>query len=276
MTNQQVKKAASFFGPGWRGRIIFLLIWWLPAAGLITIQKLYQEHSPDERLSGAGTENIIRSAKNEMVNFRLSCRDPEADNQTIFSISFDRLQSENGRLGIFNTAAHKVLNIQNLWMRSFEYISQEGGAKNVVNIMDVCQPGRFLDKKSAPDNEDEVSEKLNRIISEWFSEIDLSNALEARIDGFNYQHFNNGVAVFTLRSKKARIALGSNNLLLRGHVFINTANGDTLESNHVRWDPKSRLFIISGGYVIERNGIKTTGEAACVDSQLNIIPAQNT
>jgi lipopolysaccharide assembly outer membrane protein LptD (OstA) len=105
--------------------------------------------------------------------------------------------------------------------------------------------------------------------------IDLSNVSEVRINNFDYQVFYEDDLFLSIQSKRAMASYKHSGIVLRGHVIIKTADGSTLESNYVKWDIENQHFTVNGIYVINRNGVKTTGRNISVDAQLNNVKGQN-
>jgi hypothetical protein len=198
--------------------------------------------------------------------------DPKANHRPIYSVAFKSLYAENAPFGIFKTAAHKVVKIENLQAKFFRY-SADGR-------FDSAQASPLTAISSLFESEDnqhgeitltEILSKFKDTKKPWSLSIDLSNVSEAWLKNLDYQIFDNGMLSLGIQSKRAHVSYKPPEITLSGHVKITAADGSTLESNHIIWDTRKCCFRADGTYFLNCNGRKTSGKGIYVDSQLNTI-----
>jgi len=231
-------------------------------------------------ISGSGTLyndtiNIgynLRPPRNQIGAFSYRRWDPNENNRPVFSVYFEDFRSENNRFGLFKTALHKIVKIQDLELNIYKYNADEIPSEATPDI-------HFISEDIAGDTTTLVKNIMRRLITpgnEWrINNIDLSNVTEVRINNFNYQVFHENDLLFATESKKATVSNKHSYILLKGHAKITVADVGTLESNYVKWEVQKQQFRVSGVYVLNRHGVMTTGKGICVDSQLNIMGAQS-
>ncbi len=111
---------------------------------------------------------------------------------------------------------------------------------------------------------------------DWSVNLSTANISNLYINNFDYRIFRGDELSFGIKSKRALARYDKPYLILRGHVKITAYNGDTLESNCVKWDIKNETFNVNGIYALKRNGKIIAGKNICFDSQLNVIEPQLT
>jgi len=202
--------------------------------------------------------------KNQIGSVSYTRWDPKENYRPIYSIYFKNLLAENSQLGIFKTALHKVVKIQDLKLKFYRYDSPP----NVSPLPeDIITNIRALIK--------EIIRKLTNPENRWrVNIIDLGNTSEVRVNNFDYKVFSDDDLSFAIQSKRAITSYKQSELALRGHVIITAADGSTLECNYAKWDTKKGHLKIDGVYVLNRNGVKMIGRDICVDTQLNLARAQ--
>jgi len=215
----------------------------------------------------------LRPIKNQIGTLSYTRWDPEENYRPVYSACFKNFRAENSNLGIFKTALHKVVKIHGFKLEFYQYSSGKTTATTTPDIYPVYEE-TIADAKALIK---EVMRKLINPEDGWCVNvnIDLGNVSEVRINNFDYQVFYEGDLFFSIQSKRAMASYKHSGIVLRGHVIIKTADGSTLESNYVKWDIEKRHFTVNGIYVINRNGVKTTGRNISVDAQLNSVEAQN-
>lgn len=202
--------------------------------------------------------------------------DPKANHRPIYSVAFKNLCAENAHLGVFKTAAHKVVKIEDLQAKFFRYPSD--------GRFDSAQASPLTAFSTLSDPEDnghgetlaEMLGKLKDTKRPWSLSIDLSNVSEVRLKNLDYKIFDNGTLSLGVQCKRALATYKSPEIILRGYARITAADGSTLESNYIRWDTKKCCFRADGTYFLTRNGKKIRGKDICVDSKLNTVWGQNT
>ena len=207
----------------------------------------------------------LRPPKNQTGKVSYVRWDPKENYRPIYSVHFKNLRVENNKLGIFRTALHKIVKIRDLELRFYRYISHS-------DISSVSE-GTTSDIRAL------IKEVMRKLINPMdgcrVNNINLGNVSEVHINNFDYKVLYDDELFFAIRSKRATASYKHSGVVLRGHVTIKTADGDTLESNYVKWDIKKQHFSVNGVYVINRDGIVTTGKDICVDAQLKSIKAQH-
>jgi hypothetical protein len=199
-----------------------------------------------------------------------------------FAASIGSLRAENATLGIFKTAAAKVIKIKDMQLHFCEYPGsspvtillanalpeESAGNKTRLNEILASVPGK-------PRLTELCGEQFGDTRGYWranVNNIDLSNTCEVVINNFDCRIFDGDALRLAVQSRRAVADLDKpQQIMLRGHVVITAADGSTLESNHVRWDTKKCYFRTDGTYFLNHNGEKTRGKDICVDSQLNTV-----
>ena len=270
---------------------LFLTVWILSICFLIQFSannelntRYYQTESQDFDLT---------LPKNQIGTLSYIRRDPKENGRPIYSIHFNKLLAENNHLGIFKTGLHKVVKIRGLGLRLYQYGPTETKPAarpnhNKSPTIVRANSGKSDRTKMAniPIVLEDIGTDVQALIkfvdnlikpqSGWLINIDLSNVSEVLVNDFDYQVFCDGDLFLAIESKRAIASYKHSALVLRGHVTITAADGGTLECNHAEWYTKKEQFKIDGIYVLNRNGVKTTGKNICVDTQLNLAGAQHT
>jgi hypothetical protein len=202
--------------------------------------------------------------------------DPKANHRPIYSVAFKNLYAENARLGVFKTAARKVVEIEELQAKFFRYSSDDsldsGQASPLTTFSQLFGP----EDNGHSETLAEILGRFKDTKSPWSLSIDLSNVSEVRLKNPDYQIFDNGVLSFGVQCKRAVATYKSPEIILRGHARITATDGSTLESNHIIWDTRKCCFRTDGTYFLTRDGKKIQGKDICVDDKLNTVSGQNT
>ena len=215
--------------------------------------------------------SYLRPRQNELRAFRYRSWDPKRDYRPIYSVRFQSLRSENSNLGFFKTALHKVVRIQDLELKLYQY--------NPKNVTSATAPAIHDVPEAIPADMPALAKntirRLTTPMDGWrLNNIDLGNVSEIRTNNFDYRVFHNEGLRFATQSKRAIVSYKDSDVILRGHAKITIADGSTLESNEIKWDVKRQYFRARGVYVLNRRGIITTGKDICVDAQLENIKGQ--
>jgi hypothetical protein len=200
-------------------------------------------------------------------------RSDNKNHRPVYSISFGGVLVENNNFGLFETAAHKVIKIQDLGFTCHRYTPH-----NITSSTKTAAP----DSSSLPEgtftDAEELLDDISHLISPangWRINIDISNTSEICVAGFDYKVFYDGTPLLSVRSRKATISNKHPDVVtLRGHVIVKAVDGGILESNRVVWDIRKHHFTVEGTYFLSRNGRKMRGKDICVDDKLNIVQAQ--
>jgi len=255
----------------WLKWSVLLISWTLSALILIIILGNNNELSlpyPDIAIGPEFRPDLSYPQKNQIGAFNYRRWDLKDNYRPICSVRFEDLCPENNNLGLFKTALHKVVKIQDLELRFYRYSSHKITAATTPDILpvtdDMTTDTTALIK--------EIMRRLTTPADGWRINIDLGNVSEARINNFDYRVFLDDDLFFAIQSKRAVVSYEySDDIVLHGHVKITIADGSTLESNYIKWDVKKQHFSVNGVYVLNRGGVITTGKGICVDAQLKSV-----
>ncbi|MHC4572164.1 MAG: hypothetical protein ACYS0C_08830 [Planctomycetota bacterium] len=247
---------------------VFLASLWLLSFLILIVVSANNELNTlySDVVSRAAVE--LRPPKNQMGALSYIRWDPNENYRPVYSICFKNLLVENNNLGIFKTALHKVVKIRDLQLRFFRYSSRSPLIlSNTFPVsIDIPTDAKGLKK---------LVEWMKRRSKGWTVNFVLGNVSEVRIKNFDYKIFHDDDLFFAIQSRRAIASYKRAGIVLRGRVTLETADGSTLKSNHVRWDIENQLFTVKGIYVINRNGVKTAGKNICVNAELNDIKAKH-
>ncbi len=269
---------------------IFVLLFWFLSFVFLFALSASNELNTTGNYAVSSTPTLA-PVKDEIRGLKFLKRDSRYDGRIIYSICFDRLASENNKLGIFKTALHKVVKIRNLQLEFYRYSS------NQPFLSKRHYPGQSVQpSKDAPDDLsnfilDDILfgqgrtgdsweavvrsfDKLKNSLYGWTVDIDFSNVSEIKINEFSYRVFCDSDLQFGLQSKRLLASYREPDIIIRGHVVLTAADGGTLEANYVKWDTGKQHFVVDGIYVIRRNGTKDMGKGICVDTQLRPVKGQ--
>lgn len=256
-------------------KLVFLAVSWLCAICVLVFCST--NHDFNQVVSNIAENTAMPAARqNGMGGFAAWRCDPKANHRPIYSVAFKNLCAENASLGVFKTAAHKVVEIEDLQAKFFRYPSD--------GCFDSAQASPITAFSILSDPEDNGhSETLAEMFgtfkdtkSPWSLSIDLSNVSEVRLKNLDYKIFDNGTLSLGVQCKRALVTYNSPEIILRGYARITAADGSTLESNYITWDTKKCCFRADGTYFLTRNGKKIRGKDICVDDKLNTVWGQNT
>ena len=254
----------------WIRRAVLLTVWILCFVSLIIVTGNNELSELYNEAANPGTE--LMPPKNQTGAVSYWRRDPNADGRLIHSVDLKNLRVENNNLGVFKTALHTVIKIDDLQLELYRYSFPE-----VIGNRSPDNPGAPEDVMAdAQALVKQVSHRLTNMTHGWrVNSIDLGNVSEVRVDNFDYKVFHDGDLFFAVQSRRAMVSYKWPGIVLRGRVTLETADGSTLKSNHIKWEVEKQLFIVRGVYALDRGGVRTTGKDICVDAQLNGVKAQN-
>jgi len=268
-------------------RPFWVVLWILGAASIVymsansELNRFYKDQNKHIPACPAG--------KNEIRGLSFTKHVPQQNGRAVYSVHFKNLRAENNRLGIFKSAIHKIVKIQDLDIEFKRYSFSEDTAatelKGSKSSIATAEPHGDLHLADGRDAcifpEEATSNEISRVITEiaslknrWHIDIELGNVSEVLVNNFDYKVLYDGELFFGIHSKTATASGKQRGLLLRGHATVKAADGSILESNCIKWDTKKGYFVTDGIYVLSHNGTKTTGKNACFDIQLNNIEAR--
>ena len=276
----------------WVKWTILLSLWILSFLILIIFARNNELNTLYNNAVSHGPE--LRPPKNQTGTVSYVRWDPKENYRPIYSVHFKNLRVQNNKLGIFRTALHKVAKIRGLELSFYRYIPREVTATTKLNHDKFKGTTAAGSNKSSTLTGSDISsvsegttsdiralikEVMRKLINPMdgcrVNNIDLGNVSEVHINNFDYKVLYDDELFFAIQSKRAIASYKHSGVVLRGHVIIKTADGSTLESNYVKWDTKKQHFSINGIYVLNRDGVKTTGKDICVDAQLKSVKAQH-
>jgi hypothetical protein len=190
-----------------------------------------------------------------------------------YNLTCDDLRTENGRLGLFRTASHRVVHITNLCVTFSEapmgQACHDSGAVALGDFFSlfapqrgsgVCGLGLFHDLQG-PEQGFSIAPES-------------ADTTEVRIQGLQWEIRRNGRTVFQACCRRAGLESGSFAVVLRGHAKV-TADGATLESNCLTLDMQNSRIVADGPYILTRNGTRECGAGSCFDTELRILGAES-
>ena len=211
-----------------------------------------------------------RTGKTEIRQFHLIHYDPNY--RPLYTIGFAHLKVSNGKAGVFHTALYKTIQIQDLYIRTYQNSDIEEPGKK-----DISLPFAHSDPATTSGGIHDyiqmlLEQKKHENKSYELYTIDVSNAMQISVDNFQYQKINGENHLqFGIECKKAAFSYKSDDIMLRGHVIVSSSNGRRLESNRIKWDVRKQLFRVEGMYVLQTHEHRQRGKGIWVDEQLNIV-----
>jgi len=269
---------------------VLLCSWVLSILALIIFTANNESNTLYSKMQNCEPE--LRLPKNQMGAVSYRRYDSKENGRPVHFISFRSLLVENNNFGIFKTATHKVVKIQDLELTFHRYtplnitsstnLSGKKDAETSTDTQSEHSVTTTPDVSTAPEGTftytGELLNDIYRLIKpndHWRINIDISNTSEVCVTNFDYNAFYDGAPLLIVRSKKATTSNKHPDVVtLRGHVIVKTADNSVLESNYVTWDTRKHHFTADGNYFLSRNGRKIRGKDICVDDKLNIVRAQ--
>jgi len=205
--------------------------------------------------------------------------DPDAGYKPSFEVRWKNLCAENGRLGIFKTPLYKAVIIEGLDVKSYQYSQCEKRHDGpVVPTQTACEPAHQATEESAAVKEDHAV--LTQTVSDLACQmkerfagvkmvasplLDAHRATKVVVRGLDYRLFRDGRLDLGIRCRNTVISASNPEVVLRGDVTIEAADGARLISNSVLWDVKKGQFSAPGTYVLEHNGVPVWGSGIHCD-----------
>ncbi len=259
----RAKSTVSFSVPRWLRLVLLVSLWILSGLILAVISANNGLEIPSGDTVNFNAGRTLPRNKTGSITY--SRWNPRENCRPICYISLKNLLSENNRIGIFKTALHRLIRIADFEVEFHRYSSSEVTSATKPNIP-------VAPKEAAYDATALIKNLLDRLTdpknSFRIESIDLSNVSKVQIHNFGYRVLDDGKLLFAVQAKKTTASYGRPDVMLRGHVTITAADGGILECNRAKWNVKAEQFKIDGVYVLNHNGIRTTGKGICVDTQL--------
>jgi hypothetical protein len=251
-------------------RNLFLLVlFWLGGLSLLVAYGALS-HRPGQCTASPMSTSALQ--ENETGAFTARRRESSV-NRPAYEVAFDDLHAEDGGSGPFRTAAHKIVYIENLRVR-FLHTPQIGGldADAKIQLGDLCSLFAPRRRNGLTDGGLGLVQELWGAEGDVSASIDLTNTMQVRIKGLEWEICRNGQALFSARCRHARLEDDSDHIVLRGHATV-TANGTTLESNCIALDVRTNRIVVDGRYILTRDGQKEFGAGASFNTELKTLGA---
>lgn len=187
---------------------------------------------------------------NEIRGFNIT------NHQSGYTVKFDRLRTENNKLGFFRSGAHKILLIEGL------EICQTYHAEPVTQ-----------NKAASSQKLEDVQESqtsVKSILKKIRLNVDISNVSELFVRGFKFENKYEDETLL-VKSSKAITKLGNRNLVLGGRIEIETPEVGIVQCGRAEWDVENKCIQVVGRYVAEKNGEKFTGTNLVIGLDTSII-----
>jgi hypothetical protein len=264
-----------FGGPdGWFSgkrflRVLFVLLFWTGGFCMLFVRPL--PTVPDTKISTPVLPPQSTSPDSALGPMRMTRWDPGQGHRLQVSISLDGMTVEPGNLGLFKTGLFKTVQVRSLRVRRYEYQSDaaaqgagmepEETALRVLGLDNPEQAKGLLGTDQEP-------LRLNNGMEIRIDRPDISDAGQVLVENFDYRIFYEGKPRLSISSKRAVAAWDQSGILLRGGVVVTAADGATLRTNRLQWDPKRKLFAIDGNYLLSRGDSLAAGRNICLDEHL--------
>jgi hypothetical protein len=239
---------------------VFSIIWLLSFLTLIQFTTRNEFKIP---YNEADRNNVVSTLpKNQLGAFSYQQYEPKENGRAVVSLNFKGLAVENNKLGIFTTGLHRAIKLRDLSLNLYQY--------NCYQIASTSTP---TDKEEKNHDLQTIIEAVQKTIAgkdRWRVNIDLSNISEIIVNGFDYRVFRDGDLFLGIQSKRAIASYNHTGIVLRGHVKIETVQGNTLVCNLADWDIEKGLFKVDGVYALNSSGKRIAGRNICVDTQLRV------
>jgi hypothetical protein len=201
---------------------------------------------------------------------------PEASDlsRPSYRIVFDNLAARDRSLGIFRTASHKQVHIENLHVTFHApetAVPQEGMGVRLRDFCDLFTPRSVAGTGAS---ELAVFDELVAGDADWSVGVDLSNATEVRISDLDWRVCRDGVTVLRVQCRLASLQADTARVILRGHVTVTTPER-MLESNCIEMDGDKECFVVGGRYLLTRGARQERGDRGQFNATLRLLEAES-
>jgi hypothetical protein len=221
-------------------------------------------HGADGRATAVGPE----PAKNETGAFSAWCREAAGESCPPHKVVFDNLVAENRSLGVFRTASHKRVHIENLHVTFHAAATPLASqADEGVRLRDFCD--LFAPRKAGDSGTGQlgVLDELEAGGADWSVGVDLANATEVRIADLDWRVCRGEVTVLRVQCHFASLRANASRVVLRGHATVTTPDA-VLESNCIEMDVRDECFVVDGRYLLTRGEEQERGDRGRFDAAL--------
>jgi len=249
-----------------RRNLLLLLVFWLSSVAiLVTYGTSLTKLTPKPSLSSP----LPAPGENDTGAF-FACRRSVGAGRSPYRVEFDNLRVADGSLGLFRTAANKVVQIENLRVRFSPPAAPDASAGAAPALREFCS--LFAPQRDNGIGGDGLGlfHDLQGPQGDVSISVDLADTTEVRIRGLTWEIQRGGATVFRARCRDARLFTGSTHIILRGHVTV-TVHRSTLESNCIELDVRNGRIITNTRYILTKDGNRQFGVGVCFDTALNVI-----
>jgi len=225
-----------------------------------------------------GTElhtTVVRPTAGENETGTFSTWRPEATDlaRPSYRIVFDNLAARDRSLGVFRTASHKEVHIENLHV-TFQAPTTPPRAGVGVRLGDFCD--LFTPRSAAGTGASQLAvfDELVASDADWSVGVDLSNATEVRITNLDWRVCRAGVTVLRVQCRLASLQAGTARVILRGRATVATPEA-VLESNCIEIDGRDERFVVDGRYLLTRGARQERGNRGKFDATLKTLEVES-
>jgi len=181
-------------------------------------------------------------------------------------VVFDNLAARDRSLGVFRTASHKVINIQNLHV-AFCYAAVPAALEHVC-LRDFCDLLRPRQAERGAACQLGVFDGLDADGGDWFLGVDLANATEVQINDLDWRVCREDVTVLRVQCHFASVRADGSKVVLRGRATVTTPVA-VLEGNCIEMDVRDGCFVAQGRYLLTRGRQSERGNGGRFDAALS-------
>lgn len=185
-----------------------------------------------------------------------------------YNVVFDNLAARDRSLGLFRTASHQVIGIENLHV-TFRTVTPEKPEES-VRLRDFCD--LFRPRRAVYGNTCGlgVFEGLEAGAGDWSLGVNLANATEVRINYLDWRVVRADVTVLRVQCYFASLRADGARVVLRGHATVTTPEA-VLESNCIEMDVRNECFVADGRYLLTRGQRSERGNRGRFDATLRVL-----
>jgi len=278
----------QFYIARWKARIILVCLWWFACAFAFWGIFYARNGSLDNAWGTSGIEDahriseVIKNLKlnNETGAFSLYQRDSDHDFRPAYTIECGNLLGAKGQIGVFETSAFKIAEIQDLNLRLCSYSDSSGNLERSSS-----EWGRKTEKQfSIPvsSGKSQVIRQLMAMVSKDGLEgmgdtvkdsslwIDLGNLAGLSIRNFDCAFIHDSQEVLAVSCRSVEIS-GQNEIVFHGRVVLQAGEECILRSNHVIWHIKDEYFDVPGRYMLTLGNGTRVGQSLQCAEQLRVL-----
>ena len=259
MKNRSTRFSGSF---RWFLRLSFVPLFW--AGGFYTLFVLHAPTAPVAEIPALALPAQSTDPSLALGPIRYTQWDSQQGNRPQFSISLDNLTVKPGILGVFQTGLFKTIQVRSLQVRRYEYPSDPGMPGLGMVPEETALRALELDNPELVKGifgGDQEPLRLDNGMEIRVDRPDVSDAGQLLVENFDYQIMYDGKPRLSISSKRALASWDESGILLRGGVVVTAADGGTVRSNRIRWNPRDRVFSVEDNYLLTVGPSQTAGKS---------------